>query len=829
MISECQDVRRAGLTTRCTRRCFIKGVGAAGTVSGLGGVSNVVVASRGDADTTSTNQLSEIWSAELPATVREYLIDGKRLHVASDDGSLRTINIETGRETDRINLGQSIKPYGLAKDGQWLAVGLANGRLLIMNEDSFSVAQEIPFDGKFRGVAAKKGLVCLGTGAGTEILRLDDGSVRWRFDNSVKSPVWVTSEGFALAEHRPQSSSLTVLSAETGERKWKTSSGWSRTTTGNWLEGNNFWGLRETKSYLSLASSNAKHRLFDKYTGEQLWADTDGKGTNRPAVGSDQVFHGLGAGVHATDIETGKRQWGTDVVSPHAKGIVLFDGSLIVFGTRSSDGANVMMSLDPNSRAIQWETEIDGPIGLISTLGNMILGVDLKRDEIQAYVSDGAKADISDGATPTPNNGVQGGAGGDSRDDSTNRSEGMSTTPTGTRTSTPIETRTPTETKAAGQANSQNWRDILPVALGLVGLGGAGGAGAWWMIKSDDDSPKGGPSDGGTAGEAGIKTPSESSSADQPGSTVFPESGASATTSRGGPTETLSDQIKTQHIPETIPSVPDLSVDYDALTDEEPIGGGGNADVVKATLPTPDGDVTLAIKRPRMAGTLHTDAVERMLAEAETWEKLNDHDHIVGVVDYGSEPLPWIAMEYMDGGHLGDQAGDLDTPQALWTAIAVTDAVHYAHYRRGVAHLDLKPANVLFRTVEDAWDVPKVGDWGLSKHLINQSQSIEGLSPQYAAPEQFDERYGATDTSTDIYQLGATFYTLFTGRPPFGDEPRKAMRKVLDEEPTPPSQVADVPKDLDEILLTALAKEKDERYDNVAYLRDALKELFDKL
>jgi hypothetical protein len=276
--------------------------------------------------------------------------------------------------------------------------------------------------------------------------------------------------------------------------------------------------------------------------------------------------------------------------------------------------------------------------------------------------------------------------------------------------------------------------------------------------------------------------------------------------------------------PESIPRAPDVTVDYDALTDEEPIGGGGNADVVKATLPTPEGDVTLAIKRPRMQGTLHTEAVERMLDEAETWDKLDDHDHVVGVVDYGAEPLPWIAMEYMDAGGLGERAGDLEFDQALWTALGITKGVRHAH-RRGVAHLDLKPANVLFRSVEGAWDVPKVADWGLSKHLLEHSKSVEGLSPQYAAPEQFDDDYGATDDLTDVYQLGAVLYELFTGRPPVEGKPAKAMHRVLHEAPTPPSEVADVPTELDDVLLTALAKEKHDRYESVLYVRDALQDV----
>ena len=225
-----------------------------------------------------------------------------------------------------------------------------------------------------------------------------------------------------------------------------------------------------------------------------------------------------------------------------------------------------------------------------------------------------------------------------------------------------------------------------------------------------------------------------------------------------------------------------------------------------------------------MGGTLHTDVVDRMMNEAETWQRLDDYDHIVGVVDHGAEPLPWIAMEYMDGGHLGERADDMTVEQKLWTAIATSKAVRHAH-SRGVAHLDLKPENVLLRSVENAWDAPKVADWGLSKHLLEHSKSVEGMSPHYAAPKQFDESFGNTDQITDVYQLGAVFYELFTGRPPFEGRPMKVMNRITSEQPTPPSAIADVPPALNEVLLTALANKKEERYESVLYLRDELQNL----
>jgi outer membrane protein assembly factor BamB/HEPN domain-containing protein len=275
---------------------------------------------------------------------------------------------------------------------------------------------------------------------------------------------------------------------------------------------------------------------------------------------------------------------------------------------------------------------------------------------------------------------------------------------------------------------------------------------------------------------------------------------------------------------DSIPTTPNLTLSYQDIKDGERIGSGGNADVHHVTVQTPDGGINLAIKEPRLSDTLNTETVKELLHEAERWQKLDSHDHIVSVVDYASEPLPWIAMEYMDAGHMGNKTGTLEFERALWTAIATTKAVRHAH-RRGVAHLDLKPENILFQSVEDCWEVPKVADWGLSKQLLKHSKSVEGMSPHYSAPEQFEEEYGSPDDITDVYQLGAVFYELFTGEPPFNGRPVKVMNKVMNDEPTPPSEIADVPEQLDDILLKALKTEKADRYESVLYLRDELQSL----
>lgn len=351
--------------------------------------------------------------------------------------------------------------------------------------------------------------------------------------------------------------------------------------------------------------------------------------------------------------------------------------------------------------------------------------------------------------------------------------------------------------------NTRQFGEYVPFAVGAVGLGGAGALYFRRRRKSSD---------------SGTPEHSDESVQDPHARTG---SGRTHRNQQHTPPEA-------QPTAGDIPRVTAVAIEYEALTDKQVIGRGGNADVIRAHHPTSTGERTVALKEPRVSGTIREDAVEQLLAEAELWSELDDHDHIVSVLDYDAEPLPWIAMEYMDGGTLTKRAGALPLPQALWTAIAVTKGVRHAH-RQGVAHLDLKPENVLFRTLDDAWDVPKVGDWGLSKHLLDHPQSIEGLSPHYAAPEQFDDSFGPTDDITDVYQLGAVFYELFTGHPPFEGRPAAVMQAVVETEPKPPSDAADLPAELDDILLTALAKQRTDRYDDIVYLRDQLRDLYEDM
>lgn len=217
------------------------------------------------------------------------------------------------------------------------------------------------------------------------------------------------------------------------------------------------------------------------------------------------------------------------------------------------------------------------------------------------------------------------------------------------------------------------------------------------------------------------------------------------------------------------------------------------------------------LKEHAPEGTLHTETAERLMHGCETWAKLDEHDHIGTVLGYGPSPTPWVATERLDAGTLADHAGDLRFERALWTAIAVTRAVRFAH-RRGVTHTLLQPGTIRFAAVKGAWEVPKVLDWG-------GGIGPRELDDRYRAPEQQYEEEAAGD-AVDIYQLGVRCYELFTGRYPYEEGTLRAHSTVVS-----PSDIAAVPGELDDILSTAMATDPDNRYETVVHFRNALQQL----
>jgi hypothetical protein len=256
----------------------------------------------------------------------------------------------------------------------------------------------------------------------------------------------------------------------------------------------------------------------------------------------------------------------------------------------------------------------------------------------------------------------------------------------------------------------------------------------------------------------------------------------------------------------------------------EHVGSGGNADVHRVRLE--DSGEVAALKVPQWQGTLSRTAAEAFVEEARTWDRLDDHEHVVSVRNFGIDPYPWMLLEFMNRGNLATHVDSLSPARGIRAIIDVCEATHHAH-QHGVAHTDIKPENVMFTATDDGTTV-KIGDWGLAQVMLEHSKSVEGMTPSYAAPEQVDPAaYGSTGPRTDVYQLGVTTYEVLTKQVPYDfDSPTAVMNAIVSKDLTPPSaHNENLGQAVDEVVLTAMATDKSDRYESVLYLRDALRKL----
>jgi beta-lactam-binding protein with PASTA domain/predicted Ser/Thr protein kinase len=246
------------------------------------------------------------------------------------------------------------------------------------------------------------------------------------------------------------------------------------------------------------------------------------------------------------------------------------------------------------------------------------------------------------------------------------------------------------------------------------------------------------------------------------------------------------------------------------------LGSGGMANVYLAEDEELGRRVAIKILNDRHASD--DSFVERFRREAKNAAGLS-HPNIVSVYDRGeAEGTYYIAMEYLEGRSLKERIvseGPLPISAAIEVVRQVLRAVGFAH-RRGIVHRDIKPHNVLLAQDGPGDGDPrfKVTDFGISRTAASQmteAGSIVGTA-QYLSPEQ--ARGGAVDQRSDIYSVGIVLYELLTGKLPFtGETPLEIAMKHLSEVPKPPSSVRpEVPDDLDMIVLRALAKDPEDRF-----------------
>ena len=216
-------------------------------------------------------------------------------------------------------------------------------------------------------------------------------------------------------------------------------------------------------------------------------------------------------------------------------------------------------------------------------------------------------------------------------------------------------------------------------------------------------------------------------------------------------------------------------------------------------------------------------ASARFLAEAGTIARLS-HPNIVQIYDVGEhEGVPYFAMEYVEGGSLARRLdGTPWAPEPAARMVAILAGAIGSAHRLGIVHRDLKPGNVLLTDDE----TPKVVDFGLAKLLEDDSRLTQsGVfvgTPSYASPEQVECK--AVGPAADIHAVGAIFYQMLTGRPPFqGATLLQTLEQVKTADPVPPSQLQPgLPRDVETITLKCLEKDPHRRYANAAALTDDL-------
>jgi serine/threonine-protein kinase len=240
------------------------------------------------------------------------------------------------------------------------------------------------------------------------------------------------------------------------------------------------------------------------------------------------------------------------------------------------------------------------------------------------------------------------------------------------------------------------------------------------------------------------------------------------------------------------------------------LGAGGMADVYLAEDQELGRRVAIKILNSRHGND--DQFIERFRREAKNAAALN-HPNIVSIYDRGeAEDTYYIAMEFLDGRTLKElivSRGAAPINVAIEYARQILSALRFAH-RHGIVHRDIKPHNVLV----DGEGRVKVTDFGIARagtSQMTEAGSIVGTA-QYLSPEQ--ARGTEVDPRSDLYSLGIVLYELLTGKTPFdGETPVEIAMKHLSNAPKPPSKLRpDIPPELDMVVLRALAKNPDDRY-----------------
>lgn len=254
------------------------------------------------------------------------------------------------------------------------------------------------------------------------------------------------------------------------------------------------------------------------------------------------------------------------------------------------------------------------------------------------------------------------------------------------------------------------------------------------------------------------------------------------------------------------------------------VGSGGMAEVYLAYDQLLDRDVAVKALNEQLARDPHF--IERFRREARTAARLS-HPNIVALHDYGAtDDSYFIVMEFIEGHTVADLVaveGPIEALRVAGIASDVCAALERAH-GAGLIHRDVSSGNVMISSAGET----KVTDFGIARVLDQRDQQTTAggntvlgtaayISPEQAQGLELDER-------TDIYSLGVVMFEMLTGRTPFvADNPLAlASQHVMNEAPRPSSLNQSIPKELDAIVLRALAKRPEARFASASEMRDEL-------
>lgn len=235
----------------------------------------------------------------------------------------------------------------------------------------------------------------------------------------------------------------------------------------------------------------------------------------------------------------------------------------------------------------------------------------------------------------------------------------------------------------------------------------------------------------------------------------------------------------------------------------------------------------------------------RRLIECEiaALERVGDHEHIISLLDSGTEPQPWLVTEYAPYGTLRESS-PLQISAGIDVVQQIIDAMRYAH-SMSIPHGDLKPGNIILNTEPGAPQV-RIIDWGTALASLDTSASSLFLTRAYAPPELTGSESASSATSTttvprdsrqdigqseyervDIYQLGKILYDILTSghhAPPHNASGDETTAEVL-----PPSAInQSLPQELDDVVLKALAADPDDRYQTIEAFWNELEPVIEK-